>query len=73
VSQEEQKRIRMPGTYMPGGFLMKHRELISVALRFNEMINSWDLIGLSVLMTEDHTFIDISNRVHKGRDSMIVG
>jgi len=52
---------------------MKEDKLISIALRFNEMINSRDLTGLSVLMTEDHTFIDISNRVHKGRDSMIVG
>jgi predicted SnoaL-like aldol condensation-catalyzing enzyme len=52
---------------------MSDSRLISIALRFNEMINSRNLTGLSDLMTEDHTFIDISNRVHEGRDSMIVG
>lgn len=52
---------------------MNDFKLISIALRFNEMINSRNLTGLSDLMTEDHTFIDIPGRVHEGRDSMIVG
>ncbi|MFW9935296.1 MAG: nuclear transport factor 2 family protein [Candidatus Thorarchaeota archaeon] len=48
-------------------------ELISVALRFNERINTRDLSGLGELMTEDHVFIDIPGEVHKGRERMIVG
>jgi ketosteroid isomerase-like protein len=45
----------------------------SIALRFNEMINARDLTGLSELMTEDHTFIDIPGEVIIGRDKMILG
>jgi predicted SnoaL-like aldol condensation-catalyzing enzyme len=52
---------------------MNDFRLISIALRFNEMINSRNLTGLSDLMTEDHTFIDISERVQEGKYSMIVG
>ncbi len=52
---------------------MNDFKLVSTALRFNEMINSRNLTGLSDLMTEDYTFIDISNHVHEGRDSMILG
>jgi hypothetical protein len=37
------------------------------------MIDSRNLTGLSDLITEDHTFIDIPGRVHEGGDTMIVG
>jgi ketosteroid isomerase-like protein len=52
---------------------MEHRKKITVALRFNEMINTRDLQGLAELMTEDHTFIDIPGEVHEGRDQMVLG
>lgn len=52
---------------------MEHRKEITVALRFNEMINARDLTGLVKLMTEDHTFIDIPGEVHEGRDKMVLG
>jgi ketosteroid isomerase-like protein len=45
----------------------------SIALRFNERINTRDLTGLAEMMTEDHTFIDIPGEVTVGRDKMILG
>jgi ketosteroid isomerase-like protein len=63
----------MTGTQIPGGLFMEHRKKITVALRFNEMINARNLTGLAELMTEDHTFIDIPGEVHEGRDRMITG
>ncbi|MHA2027473.1 MAG: nuclear transport factor 2 family protein [Candidatus Thorarchaeota archaeon] len=52
---------------------MDDTDLISIALRFNECINTRDLTGLGELMTEDHVFIDIPGEVHKGRDMMVPG
>ncbi|MFX1607336.1 MAG: nuclear transport factor 2 family protein [Promethearchaeota archaeon] len=52
---------------------MEDTELISVALRFNEKINTRDLTGLGELMTEDHVFIDIPGEVSKGRSIMVSG
>ena len=43
------------------------------ALKFNEKINLQDLEGLAGLMTEDHTFIDNSGEVTKGKDIMKEG
>ena len=63
----------MTGTRIPGGLFMKRRELITIALRFNEMINTRNLTGLAELMTEDHTFIDIPGEIHEGRNRMITG
>jgi len=42
-------------------------------LMFNECINRADVEGLSVLMTEDHVFIDRENRVVNGRERMTDG
>jgi ketosteroid isomerase-like protein len=39
----------------------------SVAVRFNEMINSADLDRLGDLMSEDHSFIDASGRAVIGK------
>jgi ketosteroid isomerase-like protein len=52
---------------------MQNCELISIALRFNEQINTRDLMGLGELMTEDHVFIDIPGEVHAGRERMLTG
>lgn len=43
------------------------------ALQFNECINNQDIIGLSNLMTEDHTFIDRKGEIDKGKESMTKG
>jgi ketosteroid isomerase-like protein len=43
------------------------------ALQFNEFINNQDIEGLSSLMTEDHTFIDREDEVHKGKETMTKG
>jgi uncharacterized protein (TIGR02246 family) len=45
-------------------------DVMMVALKFNEKINARDLEGLVELMTEDHTFVDGSGEVHKGKDVM---
>ena len=52
---------------------MIERNLISIALRFNEKINARDLTGLSDMMTKEHVFIDSSDETHKGRNEMILG
>ena len=52
---------------------MDDLELISIALRFNERINTRNLTGLGELMTEDHVFIDIPGEVHQGRQMMVSG
>jgi ketosteroid isomerase-like protein len=44
-----------------------------IALKFNEKINLQDLEGLAELMTEDHTFIDNSGEITKGKDVMKEG
>jgi ketosteroid isomerase-like protein len=43
------------------------------ALMFSECINRRDIEGLSGLMTDDHTFIDRTNEVDKGKESMTRG
>jgi uncharacterized protein (TIGR02246 family) len=52
---------------------MNSSELMLVALRFNERINQRDLEGLAELMTDDHTFIDNSGDVTRGKDVMKEG
>ena len=52
---------------------MKGSELTSIALRFNEAINTRNLTRLGELMTEDHTFIDIPGEIYKGRERMLSG
>jgi ketosteroid isomerase-like protein len=52
---------------------MDSSKLMSVALRFNDRINQQDLEGLAELMTNDHTFIDNSGEITKGKDIMKEG
>jgi ketosteroid isomerase-like protein len=52
---------------------MDSSKLMLTALRFNERINQQDLEGLTELMTNDHTFIDNSGNVTKGKDVMKEG
>lgn len=40
------------------------------ALQFNEYINNQDIKGLTSLMAEDFTFIDIPGKVEKGKELM---
>lgn len=49
---------------------MDSLKLMSVALKFNEKINSRDLEGLAELMTDDHTFVDSDEVVTKGKAVM---
>jgi len=46
---------------------MDSSKLILIALKFNEKINHRDLEGLAELMTDDHTFIDNSGDITKGK------
>jgi ketosteroid isomerase-like protein len=48
-------------------------DVMMAALRFNEKINQQDLDGLTALMTKDHTFIDMSDEVFRGKDVMKEG
>jgi ketosteroid isomerase-like protein len=52
---------------------MDSSELMLIALKFNEKINLQDLEGLAELMTEDHTFIDNSGEITKGKNVMKEG
>ena len=52
---------------------MDSSKLMSIALKFNEKINQQDLEGLAELMTDDHTFIDNSGEITKGKDVMKEG
>lgn len=52
---------------------MTSRDPKLIALLFNECINNQDIIGLSNLMTEDHTFIDRKGEVDKGKEVMTKG
>jgi ketosteroid isomerase-like protein len=52
---------------------MDSSKLMSIALEFNEKINQRDLEGLAELMTDDHTFIDNSGEITKGKDVMKEG
>ena len=49
---------------------MDSSKLMLIALKFNEKINLQDLEGLAELMTEDHTFIDNSGGITKGKEVM---
>jgi ketosteroid isomerase-like protein len=44
-----------------------------IVLQFNECINTQDIDGLSKLMSDNHVFIDSSDDVHTGKDSMVKG
>src|SRR5277367_2694681 len=46
---------------------------IKVVEAFIAAINGHDLIGLSNLMTEDHTFLDAAGKSHSGRETMTAG
>jgi ketosteroid isomerase-like protein len=48
-------------------------DIMMAALKFNEKINKQDLEGLAELMTDDHTFIDNSGGIIKGKDAMKEG
>ena len=52
---------------------MDSSKLMLIALKFNEKINLQDLEGLAELMTEDHTFIDNSGLITKGKEVMKEG
>ena len=52
---------------------MDSSKLMLIALEFNEKINQRDLEGLAGLMTDDHTFIDNSGEITKGKDVMKEG
>jgi ketosteroid isomerase-like protein len=52
---------------------MDSSKLMSIALKFNEKINQQDLEGLAELMTDDHTFIDNSGEITRGKDVMKEG
>jgi len=52
---------------------MDPSKLMLTALRFNERINQQDPEGLAELMTDDHTFIDSSGNVTKGKNVMKEG
>jgi ketosteroid isomerase-like protein len=49
---------------------MDSSKLILTALRFNERINQRDVEDLAELMTDDHTFIDNSGGITKGKLAM---
>jgi ketosteroid isomerase-like protein len=48
-------------------------DIMVVALKFNEKINERNLEGLAELMTDDHTFIDNSGEITRGKDVMKEG
>ena len=52
---------------------MSSKKPISVVVAFNDYINNQDIIGLSSLMTEDHTFIDRDGESHGPKSFMING
>jgi len=50
---------------------MTNDEQKSIALHFNESINSRDIHGLATLMTDDHTFIDKANQAVQGKEHVV--
>lgn len=52
---------------------MSSRKSISIVVAFNDYINNQNIIGLSSLMTEDHTFIDRYGESHGPKSFMING
>ena len=49
---------------------MGERTPEEIALEFVRRINSHDLDGLTDLMSEDHTFVDIEGGIGRGREAM---
>ena len=52
---------------------MSSQNLISIVIAFNNYINNQDIVGLSSLMTENHTFIDRDGESHGPKSYMING
>ncbi|TFG96524.1 hypothetical protein E4H12_10880, partial [Candidatus Thorarchaeota archaeon] len=55
---------------------LKLTDLLSktaTTIQFNNFINGLDIVGLSALMTNDHTFIDSAYDVHEGKELMTKG
>ncbi len=52
---------------------MADKDLISIVESFNNCINSQDIDGLAVLMSEDHTFIDRDGSSHGPKSYMVEG
>ncbi len=52
-------------------FSMNSRDPKLIALQFNECINHQDLTGLSLLMTDDHTFIDRDDNALQPKQRMV--
>jgi len=50
---------------------MTNDEQQIIALQFNECINSRDIHGLAILMTDDHTFIDKANQSVQGKEKVV--
>jgi ketosteroid isomerase-like protein len=50
---------------------MTNDEQQTIALHFNECINSRDIQGLASLMTDDHTFIDKANQSVQGKEQVV--
>jgi len=50
---------------------MNTRDPKLIALQFNECINNRDLEGLSLLMTDDHAFIDREGNVRQSKQVMV--
>ncbi len=44
-----------------------------VVYLFNQAINEQDIGALSGLMSPDHTFIDSSDEIHRGKETMVRG
>jgi ketosteroid isomerase-like protein len=44
-----------------------------VALQFNQCINTQDLNGLALLMTDDHAFIDREGKISQPKRTMLQG
>jgi len=49
----------------------KHTDPQEIVLAFNQRINDRDLEGLAAMMADDHTFIDSSNEVYAGKETMV--
>lgn len=45
----------------------------TIAIQFNDCINSQDADGLAALMAEDHVFVDYENGRHPGKKEMSKG
>jgi len=50
--------------------IMNKKDPKLTALQFNEYINNQDIKGLTSLMTQAFTFIDIPGKVEKGKELM---